>query len=62
MFCGDVVIFLTCLYFFFSWLKAEMKLYSNSDTSVIRHHYEKKLLEMEHEKKILQVIGLWYDL
>ncbi|XP_073224385.1 kinesin-like protein KIN-4C isoform X2 [Cicer arietinum] len=34
--------------------EAEMKLYSNSDTSVIRHHYEKKLLEMEHEKKILQ--------
>ncbi|WJX34931.1 Kinesin-like protein KIN-4C [Trifolium repens] len=34
--------------------EAEMKLYSNSDTSVIRHHYEKKLLEMEHEKKTLQ--------
>ncbi|CAK8568183.1 unnamed protein product [Lathyrus sativus] len=34
--------------------EAEMKLYSNSDTSVIRHHYEKKLLEMEQEKKILQ--------
>jgi len=34
-----------------------MKLYSNSDTSVIRHHYEKKLLEMEQEKKVLQVIN-----
>ncbi|KAI5404491.1 Kinesin-like protein KIN-4C, variant 2 [Lathyrus oleraceus] len=34
--------------------EAEMKLYSNSDTSIIRHHYEKKLLEMEQEKKILQ--------
>ncbi|XP_058786276.1 kinesin-like protein KIN-4C [Vicia villosa] len=34
--------------------EAEMKLYSNSNTSVIRHHYEKKLLEMEQEKKILQ--------
>ncbi|KAG5034478.1 Kinesin-like protein KIN-4C [Glycine soja] len=34
--------------------EAEMKLYSNSDASVLRHHYEKKLLEMEQEKKMLQ--------
>ncbi|KAK7351230.1 hypothetical protein VNO77_10526 [Canavalia gladiata] len=34
--------------------EAEMKLYNNSDASVLRHHYEKKLLEMEHEKKNLQ--------
>ncbi|TKY74442.1 Kinesin protein FRA1 [Spatholobus suberectus] len=34
--------------------EAEMKLYSNADASVLRHHYEKKLLEMEQEKKILQ--------
>ncbi|XP_029126715.1 kinesin-like protein KIN-4C [Cajanus cajan] len=34
--------------------EAEMKLISNADPSVLRHHYEKKLLEMEQEKKILQ--------
>ncbi|KAL9330001.1 hypothetical protein ACSQ67_005004 [Phaseolus vulgaris] len=33
--------------------EAEMKLYSNADASVLRHHYEKKLLEMEQEKKVL---------
>jgi len=57
MFCGHMIFFLTHFSLFFLWLKAEMKLYSNSDTSVIRHHYEKKLLEMEQEKKVLQVIN-----
>lgn len=33
-----------------------MKLYNNADPSVLRHHYAKKLLEMEQEKKILQVL------
>lgn len=48
------------LLFFFHWLKAEMRLYNSADPLVLRHHYEKKLLEMEQEKKILQVIILWY--
>ncbi|XP_019417763.1 PREDICTED: kinesin-like protein KIN-4C isoform X3 [Lupinus angustifolius] len=34
--------------------EAEMKHYNNPDTSVLRHHFEKKLLEMEQEKKLLQ--------
>ncbi|KAL1310182.1 kinesin-like protein KIN-4C isoform X1 [Arachis ipaensis] len=34
--------------------EAEMKLYNNSDPSILRQHYERKLLEMEQEKKILQ--------
>ncbi|KAJ1424769.1 P-loop containing nucleoside triphosphate hydrolase [Sesbania bispinosa] len=34
--------------------EAEMKRYNITDTSFLRHHYEKKLLEMEQEKKILQ--------
>ncbi|KAJ1416421.1 P-loop containing nucleoside triphosphate hydrolase [Sesbania bispinosa] len=34
--------------------EAEMKLFNNADTSVLRQHYEKKLLELEHEKKFLQ--------
>ncbi|KAK7282893.1 hypothetical protein RIF29_12000 [Crotalaria pallida] len=34
--------------------EAEMMLYNNPDASVVRHHFEKKLLEMEQEKKILQ--------
>ncbi|KAL2339996.1 hypothetical protein Fmac_007936 [Flemingia macrophylla] len=34
--------------------EAEMNLISNADPSVLRHHYEKRLLEMEQEKKILQ--------
>ncbi|XP_052726740.1 kinesin-like protein KIN-4C [Vigna angularis] len=35
--------------------EAEMKLYSsNTGALVLRHHYEKKLLEMEQEKKVLQ--------
>ncbi|MED6197786.1 Kinesin-like protein KIN-4C [Stylosanthes scabra] len=34
--------------------EAEMKLYSNADTSVLKHHYEKKVLELEQEKRVLQ--------
>ncbi|XP_027368410.1 kinesin-like protein KIN-4C [Abrus precatorius] len=34
--------------------EAEMKLFNNADTSVLKHHYEKKLLELEQEKKFLQ--------
>ncbi|KAK4757935.1 hypothetical protein SAY87_019236 [Trapa incisa] len=34
--------------------EAEMKRFAAVDYSVIKHHYEKKLLEMEHEKKSLQ--------
>ncbi|XP_028802081.1 kinesin-like protein KIN-4C [Neltuma alba] len=34
--------------------EAEMKRFSSTDTAVLRHHYEKKLLELEQEKKILQ--------
>lgn len=44
---------------FYYLLKAEMKRFSNSDTSVLRHHYEKKLLELEQEKKSLQVNDLF---
>ena len=35
-----------------------MKLFNSADTSVLKHHYEKKLLELEQEKKVLQVIDL----
>ncbi|RZB69616.1 kinesin-like protein KIN-4C [Glycine soja] len=34
--------------------EAEMKMFNNSDTSVLKHHYEKKVLELEQEKKFLQ--------
>ncbi|XP_044510244.1 kinesin-like protein KIN-4C [Mangifera indica] len=34
--------------------EAEMKRFSSGDTSVLKQHYEKKVLELEHEKKILQ--------
>ncbi|XP_017431173.2 kinesin-like protein KIN-4C [Vigna angularis] len=34
--------------------EAEMKMFSNADTSVLKHHYEKKVLELEQEKKFLQ--------
>ncbi|PKI73113.1 hypothetical protein CRG98_006521 [Punica granatum] len=34
--------------------EAEMKRFANVDYSVLKQHYEKKLLEMEHEKKTLQ--------
>ncbi|KAL5197934.1 hypothetical protein ABZP36_001446 [Zizania latifolia] len=34
--------------------KAEMKQFAKSDTSVLKQHYEKKLHEMEQEKKALQ--------
>lgn len=32
-----------------------MKRFSNGDTSVLKQHYEKKVLELEHEKRTLQV-------
>jgi hypothetical protein len=35
--------------------KAEMKQFAKSDTSVLKQHYEKKLNELEQEKKALQV-------
>lgn len=50
---------LVLLYFnytdFFYLLKAEMKRFTGADTSVLKQHYEKKVLELEQEKKILQV-------
>lgn len=36
-------------------LKAEMKQYTRTDTAVLKQHYEKKLLELEQEKKSLMV-------
>ncbi|KAG2698726.1 hypothetical protein I3760_07G163000 [Carya illinoinensis] len=33
--------------------EAEMKRFANVDTSVLKQHYEKKVLELEHEKKSL---------
>ncbi|KAI4307496.1 hypothetical protein L6164_030675 [Bauhinia variegata] len=33
--------------------EAEMKRFNGADTSVLRQHYEKKLLELEKEKKLL---------
>ncbi|XP_078441740.1 P-loop containing nucleoside triphosphate hydrolases superfamily protein isoform X2 [Wolffia australiana] len=34
--------------------EAEMKRVSKGDNSVLKHHYEKKIFELEHEKKVLQ--------
>ncbi|KAH7688790.1 Plus-end-directed kinesin ATPase protein [Dioscorea alata] len=34
--------------------EAEMKQFSRNDTSILKQHYERKLLELEHEKKTLQ--------
>lgn len=36
-------------------LKAEMKRFATVDTSVLKQHYEKKVLDLEHEKKSLLV-------
>lgn len=33
-----------------------MKRFSKADTSVLKQHYEKKIWELEHEKKVLQVL------
>lgn len=35
--------------------KAEMKQFARGDTAVLKQHYEKKLMDMEQEKKSLQV-------
>ncbi|KAK9758401.1 hypothetical protein RND81_01G227200 [Saponaria officinalis] len=34
--------------------EAEMKRFAGGETTVIKQHYEKKVLELEHEKKVLQ--------
>ena len=47
-------IFLTAFYLF----KAEMRHFTSSDTSVLKQHYEKKVNELEQEKKVLQVSPL----
>lgn len=36
-------------------MKAEMKRYSSGGTSVLKQHYEKKVHELEQEKRALQV-------
>jgi hypothetical protein len=36
-------------------LKAEMKRFATVDTSVLKQHYEKKVLDLEQEKKSLLV-------
>ncbi|KAM7518506.1 hypothetical protein LguiB_017468 [Lonicera macranthoides] len=38
--------------------EAEMKRFTNVDTSVLKHHYEKKVQDLEQEKRILQVAEL----
>jgi len=40
--------------------KAEMKQFAKSDTSVLKQHYEKKLNELEQEKKALQVLLAYF--
>lgn len=42
-------------FFFFLAYKEEIKRVATVDTSILKQHYEKKLLELEHEKKSLQV-------
>ena len=52
--------------FIFYFVKAEMKRFASVDTSVLKQHYEKKVHELEQEKKSLQVsalsvsLGLWF--
>jgi hypothetical protein len=44
-------------------LKAEMKRFASGDTSVLKQHYEKKVQDLEQEKKSLLVsagsVKLW---
>ena len=37
-----------------------MKRVAGSDTSVLKQHYEKKVFELEHEKKALQVSMVYW--
>lgn len=37
------------------FLKAEMKRFASVDTSVLKQHYEKKVQDLEQEKKSLLV-------
>lgn len=39
-----------------------MKRYSSGGTSVLKQHYEKKVHELEQEKRALQVSVLWFIL
>jgi kinesin family protein 4/21/27 len=36
-------------------LKAEMKRFTSVDTSVLKQHYDKKVQDLEQEKRLLQV-------
>lgn len=40
-------------------LQAEMKRFGNVDTSVLKQHYEKKVQDLEIEKRALQVVFLF---
>lgn len=54
-------ILFTFLFNFLSHLlKAEMKRFGAVDTSVLKQHYEKKVHELELEKKALQVSNMPY--
>jgi hypothetical protein len=40
-----------------SCLQIEMKSFTRCDGSVLKHHFEKKILELEEEKNALQVFS-----
>lgn len=47
------------VHFIIHLLQAEMKRYGNVDTSVLKQHYEKKVQDLEVEKRALQVVFLF---
>lgn len=58
IFCWLICI---CFSFFILPLKAEMKRFTNVDTSVLKQHYEKKVQDLELEKRALQVSPFIYS-
>ena len=39
------------------YLQAEMKSFTKCDGTVLKHHFEKKIVELEEEKNALQVFS-----
>ena len=38
-------------------MQSEMKLVGEADTEALKQHFQKKIMELEEEKRLVQVIG-----
>ena len=52
------IFFLSCVFTFSINAQLEMKLVGGLDTMALKQHFGKKIMELEEEKRTVQVIGI----